>query len=598
MEAQIKSLIASIKAEHNKRASQQVNNLRSEINKRRCLRRRVIEQTESVLADHGITTETLQSIDSQRAVQANLQIQIEYLQSLQRPVEAELPFQNRDVQSIPADFQVQIEGFQSLQQAVEADLPMQNNTLQCIQHATESIRRTLMEDDAVDLKRWEEIPETVNAAMTESWNREYRDPLVDFLRSQMFDNTPTKRMAAKPLVKESSSKTRGTPWGTNHNDAIVQDPNHEKLEWLAPTDSASERNGDAQGSQGVQISSDTASALLKNDLLALPDELKLFIKSGGDLRDHDQQPSASPETTDRFVILSSRSSYHPSSVSQSSDSQPEPKSRIPQSQAACGVKISTTTSPPLRRFTTSLQLSSTKNIKTMPRRKQVACKATGGRAPRPAARLQKVPFTDHRGMAAMNTFWAAEPLPPQYSLAIYNTNKEHSFDDLEHLYQSFGYLRLNLCYNIFLLPGASTNDCLTHYLSEKEARGASPGARNSVFVDSDLPDDHTDVFFVLDADSDCLWFCESIPQQGGHSNISTKKVRVWGSPNGDGDEEWEEYDGDGDEEEYDRERDDEEGCLTMYETMKSLFDLIGEDTRETRQNKSKCESGGRDGDTS
>lgn len=94
-------------------------------------------------------------------------------------------------------------------------------------------------------------------------------------------------------------------------------------------------------------------------------------------------------------------------------------------------------------------------------------------------RCHIVPFTDHTGKTAYMVFENLEsiPLPPLFSFSIYftfvNATPDHAA--MENFYREFafeygesGFAR----FDIYFLPGASHEDCVSHYLGEKAVRGS------------------------------------------------------------------------------------------------------------------------------
>ncbi|KAJ0425331.1 hypothetical protein BJY00DRAFT_308653 [Aspergillus carlsbadensis] len=96
--------------------------------------------------------------------------------------------------------------------------------------------------------------------------------------------------------------------------------------------------------------------------------------------------------------------------------------------------------------------------------------------------IHTIPFRDHRGETAFMVFKnaASIPLPPLFSFAIYFTysstrtspesaSMQSLYETLHPLQNDLGHVR----YDLYSLPGATPEDCVAHYNSEKKVRGSS-----------------------------------------------------------------------------------------------------------------------------
>jgi hypothetical protein len=96
--------------------------------------------------------------------------------------------------------------------------------------------------------------------------------------------------------------------------------------------------------------------------------------------------------------------------------------------------------------------------------------------------IHTIPFSDQRGETAYMVFKnaASIPLPPLFCFAIYlahpsskttleNASMQSIYEAIHPSQSDLGHIR----YDIYLLPGATPEDCVAHYTTEKKARGSS-----------------------------------------------------------------------------------------------------------------------------
>lgn len=95
-------------------------------------------------------------------------------------------------------------------------------------------------------------------------------------------------------------------------------------------------------------------------------------------------------------------------------------------------------------------------------------------------KVHTIPFMDHRSKTAYMVFQNLEPfpLPPLYSFAIYfthpaaapeNTNDMVSF--YQQLTSEYGGGDFDIRFDMYFLPSATHEDCISHYSTEKATRG-------------------------------------------------------------------------------------------------------------------------------
>ncbi|KAL4779998.1 hypothetical protein BJX76DRAFT_62377 [Aspergillus varians] len=84
-----------------------------------------------------------------------------------------------------------------------------------------------------------------------------------------------------------------------------------------------------------------------------------------------------------------------------------------------------------------------------------------------------IPFTDHSGKTAHMVFDSG-PLPPLFSFAIYFThpNATPANTDMKSLARDLTPENYFIRHDMYFLPGASPDDCITHYENEKTTRGS------------------------------------------------------------------------------------------------------------------------------
>ncbi|KAL2786847.1 hypothetical protein BJX66DRAFT_21548 [Aspergillus keveii] len=112
--------------------------------------------------------------------------------------------------------------------------------------------------------------------------------------------------------------------------------------------------------------------------------------------------------------------------------------------------------------------------------------------------IHTIPFSDHRGDTAYMIFKnaASIPLPPLFCFAIYFTDPftttvpesasmQSLYEVLHPSQNDLGYIR----YDMYFLPGATPEDCVAHYNTEKKIRG-SPKDQIRVFETLPLGEDH------------------------------------------------------------------------------------------------------------
>ncbi|KAE8152782.1 hypothetical protein BDV25DRAFT_127750 [Aspergillus avenaceus] len=96
-------------------------------------------------------------------------------------------------------------------------------------------------------------------------------------------------------------------------------------------------------------------------------------------------------------------------------------------------------------------------------------------------KVHTVPFIDHRNRTAYMVFQNLEPfpLPPLYSFAMYFTDPAatpENTNDMVDLYQQltsdYGGGGFDIRFDMYFLPSATHEDCISHYRSEKATRGS------------------------------------------------------------------------------------------------------------------------------
>lgn len=95
-------------------------------------------------------------------------------------------------------------------------------------------------------------------------------------------------------------------------------------------------------------------------------------------------------------------------------------------------------------------------------------------------KVHKIPFTDHTGRTAFMVFENLEffSLPPLFSFALYFThvNVTSRHTDMKCLRRELSSENEDFDFDarldVYFLPGASNEDCISHYLGEKATRGS------------------------------------------------------------------------------------------------------------------------------
>ncbi|RJE20506.1 hypothetical protein PHISCL_07147 [Aspergillus sclerotialis] len=96
-----------------------------------------------------------------------------------------------------------------------------------------------------------------------------------------------------------------------------------------------------------------------------------------------------------------------------------------------------------------------------------------------AVKVHIIPFIDHRSKTAYMVFdnLVENPLPPLYSFAIYFTHPAAT-PDLEGFYDAVAWEECGggsdfaVRFDMYFLPSATHEDCISHYSTEKATRGS------------------------------------------------------------------------------------------------------------------------------
>ncbi|OJJ04715.1 hypothetical protein ASPVEDRAFT_44248 [Aspergillus versicolor CBS 583.65] len=86
---------------------------------------------------------------------------------------------------------------------------------------------------------------------------------------------------------------------------------------------------------------------------------------------------------------------------------------------------------------------------------------------------EPIPFTDHTGKTAYMVFGFGI-LPPLFSFAIYFTHPDATPEntDMKALEHQITPEKYTIRHDVYYLPGANTDECISHYHDEKEVRGS------------------------------------------------------------------------------------------------------------------------------
>lgn len=122
----------------------------------------------------------------------------------------------------------------------------------------------------------------------------------------------------------------------------------------------------------------------------------------------------------------------------------------------------------------------------------------GPRGPR-IVRSYVNPFRDHAGKPALTVFESESPLPFLYSFSIYFTHPDTSPDNCHaaELYRTITQASrydtndVEFRLDLYFIPGASQEDCMKHYRTEKSARGSFWTQVDAVGRDERPDDDNT-----------------------------------------------------------------------------------------------------------